>query len=614
MSLETYRKGVDDILKLLRSGEWQIPLFQREFVWTPSQVSNLINSFLKSYPIGLITVWKQKQGEKYTESEALKLHDGSFFKDYIEDPAVIKLVLDGKQRLTSLAMIFDGFGTKNDRHKFSGGWFIDIDAYSAENEIEVIKYKKKRDIENEDLNTVATCVKKALIPLKDLKNLVSYISSIHNPSIYPEKEYPDEAIRKARIDILNKLQEAYNRFQIPVAEIPETVDLGAVCEIFDVLNTTGTKVSTFDLIHNRLFNRSNGTFLLRETVFKAFLDESYLGVLLDRKRPEFFAQLVTGCYLSESNPFRADDPEAKKKVDSIKGKDLINTPLEFYKNFFGRVKEMEEYAEDLCTQIFGETFKLSEIPYPAQIILYFSIRHYLTINHLGNSSSYLHQTNRIFKAFFWRNTLTTRYDQGFLTQISKDLVFLKDLILKAGKEGAGLSNHDINDRFKEHFTSDKKLKTKDEILDLIFDSKLKGALNQGLNLFLNSSAIHDLLTGDVLDRFGDKKKKVQMHHIFPKQWCSDNKGANPIIAEYGADHLANLLPLTAESNLRWKSKSPATAIRENGIVYEDRKSHFAKFFIDQSCFEYLSNDQIDLFWKARAEKLAEAIYGLQFVD
>ena len=35
MSLEVVRMTVDQILEKLRLGEWQVPKFQREFVWVP---------------------------------------------------------------------------------------------------------------------------------------------------------------------------------------------------------------------------------------------------------------------------------------------------------------------------------------------------------------------------------------------------------------------------------------------------------------------------------------------------------------------------------------------------------------------------------------------------
>ncbi len=396
MSLETTRKGIPDILELLHKGEWQIPQFQREFVWSPEQVKNLINSFIKSYPIGLITIWGQPQNKPHTPGEPIKLKNGVEYREYINDPAIIKLVLDGKQRLTSLAMVFGGLRSKNDRHSYSGGWFVDIDALAKNDETNVVKYKKQKEINSEQLTTVTICVKKALIPLKDFHKLGEYLANISNPDIYPEGEFPNKDIRDLRANATNSLLDNYKRFQIPIAELPPSVDLGAVCEIFDILNTTGTKVSTFDLIHNLLFKYSSGDFLLREN-FKTYSDLDSFGFLCDERRQEYFNQIVTGCYLSEPDPFRNYNPN--EKVSSIKGKDLIETPLTFYQKIHNNSAKIDKYTKELFDNVLYGTFRLSEIPYPVQIILYISLRWNLEINNLNDLTT-IDDLNKIFRAFF----------------------------------------------------------------------------------------------------------------------------------------------------------------------------------------------------------------------
>lgn len=48
------RKVIDRVI----SGEIRIPAFQREFVWTSEQVSFLLDSIYKNFPIGTIFLWK----------------------------------------------------------------------------------------------------------------------------------------------------------------------------------------------------------------------------------------------------------------------------------------------------------------------------------------------------------------------------------------------------------------------------------------------------------------------------------------------------------------------------------------------------------------------------
>lgn len=614
MSLETTRKGITEVLSLLRNGEWQIPQFQREFVWSPEQVKKLVHSFIKSYPIGLLTIWDQPQGNPHTPGEPIKL-SGVEFKAFTDDPAVIKLVLDGRQRLTTIAMVFGGFHIKDDRYTYSGSWFIDIDAYSENREASVVVYKKQKEINKEGLNTLATCVQRALLPLKDFDKLGDYLMNVNNPDVYPVDAYPDEALRKQRSDVINALLSNFLNFQIPVAEIPKTVDLGAVCEIFDVLNTTGTKVSTFDLIHNLLFKESNGDFLIRDDKFVAYKDLNSFGRLCDDDRKEFLCQTVTGCYILEENPVKAYQKDAGKPevISSIKGKDLIATPLSFYMEFDANVQKVDSYTSDLFSNIFGDSFELDQIPYPAQIILYLSLRWNLELR-LKAQFYTLDELNRLYRAFFWRNTLTNRYDQGYLTQFTTDLRFI-DTILKTrvpdrGPDWVMKLNEDLGNHFGPLF----KARSKEEILEILRDGEIKGALSQGINLLISSQVKNDLLTGEVLDRFTkDTGKKVQLHHLFPVDWCKNNVGLHPDVAAPNQNNFANLIPLTAKSNNKWKANSPATAISSHGLKFESNVERFESGFINVDAYTALSKDDVEEFWKLRSERIAEKLYSLQFV-
>ena len=50
----TIRKVIDRVI----SGEIRIHEFQRDWVWTPQQVSFLLDSIYKNFPIGTVFLWK----------------------------------------------------------------------------------------------------------------------------------------------------------------------------------------------------------------------------------------------------------------------------------------------------------------------------------------------------------------------------------------------------------------------------------------------------------------------------------------------------------------------------------------------------------------------------
>ena len=77
-------RSIADLVQAAVKGEYDIPEFQREFIWKPAQVSQLVDSLSNGYPIGCLVVWKSTTTEE---------------KEQI-------YVVDGQQRITALCILF----------------------------------------------------------------------------------------------------------------------------------------------------------------------------------------------------------------------------------------------------------------------------------------------------------------------------------------------------------------------------------------------------------------------------------------------------------------------------------------------------------------------------
>jgi len=66
----------DDIIRNIEKGIYQIPKFQRDFVWDKNKSAKLIESLLKGYPIGSFILWKTKERLK-----SLKKLGGKILKE-----------------------------------------------------------------------------------------------------------------------------------------------------------------------------------------------------------------------------------------------------------------------------------------------------------------------------------------------------------------------------------------------------------------------------------------------------------------------------------------------------------------------------------------------------
>jgi hypothetical protein len=87
---------VSTILDHIDNGHMALPEFQRGYVWNRDQVRGLMDSLYRRHPIGSLLVWA-------TRSEGAQ-HRG----DGDLAPGVVKLLLDGQQRMTSLYGIVRG--------------------------------------------------------------------------------------------------------------------------------------------------------------------------------------------------------------------------------------------------------------------------------------------------------------------------------------------------------------------------------------------------------------------------------------------------------------------------------------------------------------------------
>jgi len=87
---------VSTILDHIDSGHMALPEFQRGYVWNRDQVRGLMDALYKRHPVGSLLVWA-------TESEGAS-HRG----DNALASGIVKLLLDGQQRITSLYGVIRG--------------------------------------------------------------------------------------------------------------------------------------------------------------------------------------------------------------------------------------------------------------------------------------------------------------------------------------------------------------------------------------------------------------------------------------------------------------------------------------------------------------------------
>ena len=96
------QRSVSQLVEHFSSGEIAVPEIQRDVVWKPEQVKQLIDSINLDYPCGSRICWEPREKDAHVvrsmiRPERLKKQGGKLPRYFL---------LDGQQRLTALASVF----------------------------------------------------------------------------------------------------------------------------------------------------------------------------------------------------------------------------------------------------------------------------------------------------------------------------------------------------------------------------------------------------------------------------------------------------------------------------------------------------------------------------
>src|ERR1051325_5971096 len=91
--------SVEELVGMIQRGELRLPEMQRRYVWRSTRVRDLLDSLYRGYPSGAILLWET--------DEDVPLQELAVSQQRNPYPRP-RLLLDGQQRLTSLAAVIRG--------------------------------------------------------------------------------------------------------------------------------------------------------------------------------------------------------------------------------------------------------------------------------------------------------------------------------------------------------------------------------------------------------------------------------------------------------------------------------------------------------------------------
>jgi NADH:ubiquinone oxidoreductase subunit C len=262
MQTTTFR--ISEALRRIKEQSLSIPQFQRPFTWRESQVKLLADSLARNYPIGSILLLT-KSPELALRSRGIEavIREGYPPDEVLNRPSEATAehfyVLDGQQRLTSMArVLLNAHPTKT--------YYFDLrallDAYPKDEATWVaIRARGKNDPERKEHGRLL----RSDVVL-DSKKVEVYVSEyLEDSGDIPELASDKHRQREAAAQI-KSVFETIRNYQIPVVILERDAQVESVCRVFETINSTGTRLTTFDLAVARFFPNPDLRRLWTETL------------------------------------------------------------------------------------------------------------------------------------------------------------------------------------------------------------------------------------------------------------------------------------------------------------------------------------------------------------
>lgn len=262
------KKLKEDLLNSIHTCDTALPDFQRDFVWLPSQTKGLIVSLAKRFPAGsllrLETSDQNFQARPFVGAPELNSHIPKY------------LVLDGQQRLSSLYHALYGTG----EHVYYVSFKTLLELADDDNDIEDAFEFYRRSEGDYYYGNLEKQAKWGVLPLEVIfggDGFHRWLRNIEKTIKQLETEGKPTGFTTQDIDRVEARYEQYvetiAKYEFPVVTLPGTTSLEAVCSIFETLNSTGVRLSVFDLLSARFYAQNDN---LRQRWADALQNTRYL--------------------------------------------------------------------------------------------------------------------------------------------------------------------------------------------------------------------------------------------------------------------------------------------------------------------------------------------------
>jgi len=563
------KKKLMTLVEMAVSGDLALPEFQRNFVWSIPDVSDLLLSIFKGYFIGTFLMLRTGQRQSPFGVRGFAGVNGQ-----VPNKTPVWLVLDGQQRITSLHYVFAAPSMPLKYTKYPYRFFLHLDKLRSNDDGDLpddLVFCERTDRSGQYLESEYQFSNR-LLPLTELRRWADWQRRYERWLIERDRDSYFEQYHPEVKPLWDKAIGGLQSFLVPVIEVPPVADddargISEICAIFEKINNTGVRLSVYDLLTARLYKYGiNLHDLWEEAVQTHAQIEAFSGENAD---PDPY-----GLYILRTL--------ALLRGQEVRAKLLINlSPENFEEDWRTAAAAVEDALERLIAvnrDGFG-VFDQRWQPYSTLVPVLAAALHTFKAAKTGP------ETYAALKCWYWGSVFLERYAAAVETTTYRDATDLIQLAREPGFRPAVFD--DIRSRIltDESFTIRPVARV---------NSVYKGVMNliaiRGARDFANNDAIqfHDL----------------EDHHVFPTKHLA-SKG----IKKEKANTVLNRTLIAASTNQKIKDKPPSKYVKTilpDGLRENILRSHF----IGPEAQAAMERDDYETFLLAREKDILECLRNL----
>ena len=600
---EPKEETLSDIIRWVVNGELGIPEFQRKFAWTRQDIEELLASILKGYYIGSFLFLQITPGQSPFASRPIQGTERFSKVNMNFNPRI--LVLDGQQRITSLIYALYAPDADLITPKYTSKryfFFLKLKELEKGNVDEAIfSYSEDASRAKKLLNEKVQYERK-IIPFTILKSEDSWYKWVENYKDYYFNKKLNELSKSGdktiEISMINKIRKeldkeikTWNRYIENLFKYPASVvylpnidandkeSLEQITLIFEKINTTGVRLSVFDLLNARLYLKGIRLHNLWEESIQNHENLRELS-----KDNSDLAKILVLRTIGLLRLLRADFNTEKSEISDIKNRSLINLSGIGFKDDWYTASEYIDKALERIMSTSGDgfgAFMARWIPYKAMIPVFAVFLYYIE-NELELSKRAF--AIDVLRKWYWASIFNERYS------VSPENTSLEDL-----KE---LINSVKETKMPELVN---KATNNVEGLNLRKVYSSTSAIYKGIINLIVLNGAKDFLHGDNI-----AFHKLEDHHIFPQNYLrkklklEDKELINTIL---------NRTLISKRTNNYIKDKAPKEYIKEIEHI-GDLPSILEPHLIPTTCIEHMKNDNYNEFLNCREQAIKNKILKL----